>query len=112
MPNIESVEDLKKQSQEHQELVSELYELRRELHDSEELRDKVCGKSSKWIMNVALYINKLPAKYNLLLIFENWLFTVPGKEGWTGIEVWDFKERLKNVLQSHGGHFKAAGRGH
>lgn len=38
--------------------------------------------------------------------------TVPGKEGWAGTEVWDFKERLKNVLQSHGGYFKAAGWSH
>lgn len=42
--NIKPVEDLKKQSQAHEELVNELYKLRRDLHDAEELRDKVCGK--------------------------------------------------------------------
>lgn len=40
------------------------------------------------------------------------MFAVFGKKGWTGTEVWDFKERLKNVLQPHGGHFKAAGWSH
>lgn len=43
-PNNESAPDLKEQNQTHQELVNEIYELRRELHDAEELRNKVCGK--------------------------------------------------------------------
>lgn len=38
----QSFEDLKQQSQAHyQELVNDLYNLRRDLHDAEELRDKV-----------------------------------------------------------------------
>lgn len=38
----QSLEDLKQQSQaQYQELVNNLYNLRRDLHDAEELRDKV-----------------------------------------------------------------------
>lgn len=43
-PITESLEDIKKQTQAHQELVNELYELRRDLHEAEYLRDKVCEK--------------------------------------------------------------------
>ncbi|KAI5613241.1 caspase recruitment domain-containing protein 9 isoform X6 [Silurus asotus] len=39
-PSNESMEDLKEQRKAHQELVNKFYELRRELHDAEELRDK------------------------------------------------------------------------
>lgn len=40
--DLQSFEDLKQQSQAHyQELVNDLYNLRRDLHDAEELRDKV-----------------------------------------------------------------------
>lgn len=80
-PSIESVEDFKKQSQAHQELVNELYELRRELHDTEELRDKVCGKGFKFLMSIALYINILSPANHLVTYYENVMFAVPGKEG-------------------------------
>ncbi|MCJ8746830.1 hypothetical protein PDJAM_G00146250 [Pangasius djambal] len=46
-PSIELMEDFKKQNQAHQELVNELYELRRELHDAEELRDKNLEKKDE-----------------------------------------------------------------
>ncbi|XP_060740054.1 caspase recruitment domain-containing protein 9 isoform X1 [Tachysurus vachellii] len=45
-PSIESG-DFKKQSRAHQELVNELYKLRRELHDAEELRDKYLEKKDE-----------------------------------------------------------------
>ncbi|KAK3538930.1 hypothetical protein QTP86_023476 [Hemibagrus guttatus] len=46
-PSIESEEEFKKQSRAHQELVSELYKLRRELHDAEELKDKYLEKKDE-----------------------------------------------------------------
>lgn len=55
-PSTESVEDFKRQSQAHQELLNELYELRRELHDADELRDKVCGKGFKFLMIIYQHI--------------------------------------------------------
>lgn len=46
-PSMESLEDFMHQSQAREELVNELYELRRELHDSEELRDKYLEKKDE-----------------------------------------------------------------
>ncbi|XP_053336417.1 caspase recruitment domain-containing protein 9 [Clarias gariepinus] len=46
-PITESLEDIKKQTQAHQELVNELYELRRDLHEAEYLRDKYLEKKDE-----------------------------------------------------------------
>ncbi|KAF7687321.1 caspase recruitment domain-containing protein 9 [Silurus meridionalis] len=46
-PTNESMEDLKEQREAHQELVNKFYELRRELHDAEELRDKYLEKKDE-----------------------------------------------------------------